>query len=288
MMSPLRTLAVLACLLGAASAAGHSGVGTAYGGPHDMDATGQNMCEYNPSSLDDKWQVYYAAMNEQDWDAAGGLDGVCGRCIAVRGVEGETASGHDIKTVVVKIVDQCPSWACEKGSVDFSSTALEAITGYDWDKKAITWDYVDCDTGVTPAAAAAAAAAKKRAAAAAAAKKSAAAAKEAAAARAAADKVAAAARAQAAAQAAADQAAAETAIATQAAFVLAAEDAITQQVAAVDPQAAIDAQQTEQQAAATTGVDELVAAANEAVQAAAVQAAAAAPAAARRMSRRLL
>lgn len=109
-----------------------------------MDATGQNMCEFHPSNLDKRWQIYYGAMNEEDWDAIGGKDSICGRCIAVRGVKGQTTSGFDIRTIVVKIVDQCPSWACDKGNVDFSTSALKAITGYGWDKKSITWEYVDC------------------------------------------------------------------------------------------------------------------------------------------------
>ena len=149
-----------------------------------MDATGQNMCEFSNSDLDDKWRVYYGAMNQADWNKAGGMD-VCGKCIAVRGVPGDVNGGHKIETVIVKIVDQCPDWACDPGNVDFSTTALEAITGYDWDKKKITWDFVDCDSNPDAEAeaakkAAAAAAAKKAAAAKAAAAK-AAAAKEAAA-----------------------------------------------------------------------------------------------------------
>jgi hypothetical protein len=111
-----------------------------------MDATGQNMCEYKPTSLPYKWQVFYAAMNEADWNAIGGKSSVCGRCLAVRGMYGQTTPGFQIKTVYVKIVDQCPDWACERGSVDFSTTALQAITGYGWDKKRIEWEYVDCPT----------------------------------------------------------------------------------------------------------------------------------------------
>jgi len=109
-----------------------------------MDATGQNMCEYNQNRVPYKWQVFYAAMNQDDWNAMGGKGGICGKCIAVRGVQGETAHGFEIQTVYAKIVDQCPSWACDRGNVDFSTTALQAITGFAWDKKKITWEYVDC------------------------------------------------------------------------------------------------------------------------------------------------
>lgn len=160
-------LAVLGALMGVASGQySQFGMGTAYSGPWHMDITGQNMCEFVPRELDVKWQVYYAAMNEADWNEAGGKDGICGRCIAVRGVEGETTKDHYIQPIKVKvggaagaardchtcdtaschhfasphpsmtdcaqIVDQCPAWACDKGNVDFSTTALEAITGYSW------------------------------------------------------------------------------------------------------------------------------------------------------------
>jgi hypothetical protein len=112
-----------------------------------MDATGQNMCEFNPTALPARWQVFYAAMNEADWDRYGGKSAICGRCLAVRGVQGSVAAGFQIKTVYVKIVDQCPSWACKQGNVDFSIAALDAITGYEWDKKAITWDFAPCPSG---------------------------------------------------------------------------------------------------------------------------------------------
>ena len=114
-----------------------------------MDATGQNACEFSSGELDDQWQKFYGAMNEADWNEAGGKGGICGKCVVVKGVQGETTPGFSIKPVVVKIVDQCPGWACDQGNVDFSTTALEAITGYSWDKKAIVWDYIDC--GLDPA-----------------------------------------------------------------------------------------------------------------------------------------
>jgi hypothetical protein len=116
-----------------------------------MDATGQNMCEYNPSKLSMKWQVFYGAMNQYDWEAMGGKSGICGRCIKVRGVKGETTPGHVIKDIYVKIVDQCPDWACDRGNVDFSTVALKFITGYSWDKKKIVWEYADCPDEVDTA-----------------------------------------------------------------------------------------------------------------------------------------
>ena len=137
-----------ATMASAIAAPTHTGMGTAYSGPRDMDATGQNMCEYNPKQLSDKWQVFYGAMNQADWNAMGGKDGICGRCIKARGVSGQTTPGFVIKDVYVKIVDQCPDWACDRGNVDFSTTALQAITGFSWDKKKIVWEYVDCPDDV--------------------------------------------------------------------------------------------------------------------------------------------
>lgn len=120
-------------------------MGTAYSSPLDMDATGQNMCEFDEArELNYRHRVFYAAMNQADWNAIGGKDKICSKCIRARGVPGQVAPGHAIVDVVVKVVDQCPSWACNQGSVDFSTTALQAITGYGWDKKAIKWEYTDC------------------------------------------------------------------------------------------------------------------------------------------------
>lgn len=112
-----------------------------------MDKTGKNACQFDADKLDDKWQVYYAAMNEADWNRYGGKSGICGRCLKVEGVKGETTRGHKIKPIIVKIVDLCPEWACPKKeghNVDFSTTALEAITGFDWDKKLIDWSFTSC------------------------------------------------------------------------------------------------------------------------------------------------
>jgi len=35
------------------------------------------------------------------------------------------------------VVDECAS--CSGGDVDFSTTALEKITGFSWDRKRIEW-----------------------------------------------------------------------------------------------------------------------------------------------------
>lgn len=120
------------------------GVGTAYSGPGQMNKTGRNACGFNPKKLSKKWNKYYAAMNQGDWDKAGGRSGICGKCVKVKGVKGQTKRGHKIKTVYAKVVDMCPKKYCKSGHVDFSSTAFKKITGYEWDKKKIKWSLVKC------------------------------------------------------------------------------------------------------------------------------------------------
>ncbi|KAI7842252.1 hypothetical protein COHA_003893 [Chlorella ohadii] len=129
--------AALLCLglLGLAPLAmAYSGEATAYSGesrPGDKDATGRNACGFG--DLGSKWETWYAAMNSAQFG------GSCGRCIRARGTE-RPASG---KWHVVKIVDMCPS--CSHGDVDFSTTAFEAITGLEWDRKSIEWEWTDCN-----------------------------------------------------------------------------------------------------------------------------------------------
>lgn len=109
------------------------GVGTAYSGPGQMNRTGKNACQFNPKKLSKKWNTYYAAMNERDFNKAGRP---CGKCVKVKGKTG--------KTVYAKVVDICPRRYCNSGHVDFSSIALKKITGYSWDKKPIQWKWSAC------------------------------------------------------------------------------------------------------------------------------------------------
>ena len=126
----------------ASCAVAFRGQGTAYSAEYDMDATGENMCEFKAKTLPDTFQRYYAALSEADWKSNGMYD-VCGRCIRACGTE-KDAPG----CVIAMVVDQCPDWACVRGNVDFSTVALEKATGYSWDRKSIEWDFVDCDSGV--------------------------------------------------------------------------------------------------------------------------------------------
>jgi len=108
-----------------------------------MNDTGKNACQFKAKRLPKYWQKYYAAMNQADWKKMGKRK-ICGKCIKVVGVRGHTTRGHRIRPVYAKIVDLCPSWACKRGNVDFSTVALQEITGYAWDKKKIRWEYVPC------------------------------------------------------------------------------------------------------------------------------------------------
>ena len=136
MMCVARVCTVI-CILSGARAASHSGLGTAYSDAYEIDKTGFNACQFDASKLGKQWNTYYAALNEADWDDGGAEKGVCGKCIRTCG---------DAGCVVSMIVDLCPGWACDRGNVDFSMPALEAATGFEWDRKPITWDFVDCDS----------------------------------------------------------------------------------------------------------------------------------------------
>ena len=98
-------LIIISIIISVESRKTHRGKGTAYSGPYQIDKTGKNACQFNAKKLPKRWQVFYAAMNEKDWKRMGGKRGVCGKCIEVRGVKGETTRGHNIKTVYAKIVD---------------------------------------------------------------------------------------------------------------------------------------------------------------------------------------
>lgn len=111
------------------------GMGTAYSGAYEKDDTGKNSCGLG--KLDDQWERYYAAIPSHKFQRS-----MCGTCIRVRGTESD-APGNWVK---VMIVDECAGSGCDgDGDVDFSSPALEAITGYSWDRKGIEWEETSCD-----------------------------------------------------------------------------------------------------------------------------------------------
>ncbi|KAL4437431.1 hypothetical protein ABPG75_004570 [Micractinium tetrahymenae] len=127
-----RALLLAAGLLLAISAASaYQGDGTAYSGPGDKDATGRNACGFG--RLDSQWERMYGAMNHDQFPNS------CGKCVRVRG----TDSGASGKSFLVMIVDECPE--CKHGDIDFSTAALQAITGFSWDRKSISWDWDSCD-----------------------------------------------------------------------------------------------------------------------------------------------
>lgn len=130
-MSVSLAVACLLALLGMATAQTYSGFGTAYSAPFRKDDTGFNACQFG--ELEEKWEIMYGAMNSAQYS------GWCGKCIRVRGTE----AGASGKAYLVKIVDRCPT--CSYGDVDFSTTALEKITGFNWDHKAISWSEAPCD-----------------------------------------------------------------------------------------------------------------------------------------------
>lgn len=130
-MLSLRLLALVGLL--SIVRAGYTGDGTAYGGDYQKDDTGKNACGFG--NLGDHWEKYYAAM-PSNCGNRGWSRGKCGQCVKIRGAHGE---------VVVKLIDQCASCSC--GDVDLSSRALQAATGYGWDRKRIEWEWTSCSGG---------------------------------------------------------------------------------------------------------------------------------------------
>lgn len=46
-------------------------------------------------------------------------------------------------------LDYCAKGWCGENDLDFSKTALKAITGYEWDIKPISWEWTECDQDAT-------------------------------------------------------------------------------------------------------------------------------------------
>ncbi|PSC72013.1 hypothetical protein C2E20_4764 [Micractinium conductrix] len=129
------TLFGLLALVVTASAGG-TGWGTAYSAAGRKDDTGFNACQFG--DIGEPWETMYAALPTDSFQLSD-----CGKCIKVQGQE-SGASGDWIK---VMIVDACAT--CSGGDVDFSTNALEAITGFSWDRKKIKWEWTDCDGSST-------------------------------------------------------------------------------------------------------------------------------------------
>lgn len=163
-MSPVSCLATHSCLttmlvvrpiaaalfallaLAPSAEAKYKGMGTAYSGAYKKDLTGFNSCQFG--FLGDTWETYYAALPSNCFEHGSH----CGECIRARGTESDAPG----KWVKVKIVDECAS--CTEphkwNGVDFSIPALKAITGYEWDRKGIEWEWTSCDGDVNAAPAA--------------------------------------------------------------------------------------------------------------------------------------
>lgn len=113
------------------------GDGTAYSGDYEKDVTGFNSCQFG--KLADYYERFYCALPSHVFDRKKH----CGRCIKVRGTEGD-APGDWVKMM---IVDECASCRGD-GDVDMSKRALLGTTGYSWDRKRIEWAFTDCDTDI--------------------------------------------------------------------------------------------------------------------------------------------
>eukprot|EP00887_Chlorella_sp_A99_P004774 scaffold4.g4774.t1 len=99
--------------------------------------------------------------------------GNCGKCIQINGARGSAVvkasaaaaaaaaarpprarrrpgrANKQAPCAPAQVVDMCAS--CSFGDVDLSSNILKQTTGYAWDRKPITWDWVPCDGGASSA-----------------------------------------------------------------------------------------------------------------------------------------
>jgi expansin (peptidoglycan-binding protein) len=119
-MKAVVAVVVLICLLVSLAVAEFTGEGTYY------DATGEGTCSFDRIS---STPLLVAALNAPDFNHAAN----CGRCVAVRGPQGNA-------TVV--LVDQCPG--CASGDLDFSLDAFVKLAPQSAGRVPITWAYVAC------------------------------------------------------------------------------------------------------------------------------------------------
>jgi hypothetical protein len=132
-----KTLLLLLAAAPFVAAQSYTGEGTAYCGPNDKDCTGLNACGFG--NIGPYFEVYYGAMN---WAQ---FPGRCGQCVLVHGTE----AGASGAKILVKIIDMCPG--CSYGDIDFSTKGLLDITGFSWDRKDISWEWVpDCNIPSPP------------------------------------------------------------------------------------------------------------------------------------------
>jgi len=126
-----------------ASAKTRRGTASAYAEPFKMDKNGKNVCEFSSGSLDKRWQSFFVALHEKDFQDA---EGACDKCVRVKGgaANGSNARKFD-SNIYAKIVDTCQGDNCLEGSLSISTSTMKAITGdSSWDEAEIAWEIVDC------------------------------------------------------------------------------------------------------------------------------------------------
>ncbi|EGZ14550.1 hypothetical protein PHYSODRAFT_252991 [Phytophthora sojae] len=124
-------LVLLASAAAFSTASAYSGYGTVYG-PIEPSGGNCNLQSYPKEAV-----TNYAALNRVQWDSTMN----CGRCAKVWCTDAQCENPSS-SSEIVYIIDQCPG--CEEGDLDLSPSVFEAITGMEYTKLKIEWDYVTC------------------------------------------------------------------------------------------------------------------------------------------------
>ncbi|GMF36733.1 unnamed protein product [Phytophthora fragariaefolia] len=124
-------LVLLASATAFSTVSAYNGYGTVYG---PIEPSGGNC---NFQSYPSEVITNYAALNAAQWDSTMN----CGRCAEVRCTDVQCVNPSS-SSEIVYIIDQCPG--CEVGDLDLSPSVFKSITGLEYTKLKIEWDFVTC------------------------------------------------------------------------------------------------------------------------------------------------
>ncbi|KAF0686375.1 Aste57867_21819 [Aphanomyces stellatus] len=111
---------------------GYTGLSSTYGGPDGVDASTGNC---GPMAALPSATKYHVAMNDPQY-----IKGLhCGRCVQIQCTDPRCNSN---KVMMAQITDRCPE--CKSGDLDMTLPLFQELTGYQTDKYAISWSFVDC------------------------------------------------------------------------------------------------------------------------------------------------
>ncbi|KAF0686376.1 Aste57867_21820 [Aphanomyces stellatus] len=131
-MVSFRAFATTASMLATTVQAGYTGLSSTYGGPQGVDASTGNC---GPMAALPSATMYHVAMNDPQYNT--GLN--CGRCVSIQCTDPRCKSN---KVMMAQVTDRCPE--CKSGDLDMTLPLFQELTGYQTDKYAISWSFVDC------------------------------------------------------------------------------------------------------------------------------------------------